>query len=218
MKAGILLSLLGLVALPRIAKCAPIEIDVPAYRVWCTSDTLHPSADGSGQQGAELMKSSTDVLSDEGRAKKLVAIGLPFVTTIAKAPAADRPNDVNVTVCSAVPADAPAPGGKVVAATVPHRKGLADVCDQNALDACSDALDAAMKAAPWQLDQAGLDAATRREHPALTNDVSPDNVVNSLLNTQDILLGGPATEGALSALKTGKVVIAILVEVQEAPK
>jgi hypothetical protein len=52
----------------------------------------------------------------------------------------------------------------------------------------------------------------RREHPALTNDVSPDNVVNSLLNIEDILLGGPAAVGVLSALNTGKVVVAILVD------
>ena len=69
-----------------------------------------------------------------------------------------------------------------------------------------------MKAAPWQLDQPALDAATRRSHPALTPQKSCENAVESLLAANDIGFVGPAmTEAA-------KVIVAIFVDMLEAPQ
>jgi hypothetical protein len=211
------LRLLGLLIVfsmaSRAALSLPIEVDVPEYPVWCLTDTLRPSAEDADQQGPALMKRLTNAIDDEARTKKLTSVGLPFAASIAKTQGTDHSNDVDVTVCSAVPQDAPSPGEKIVARTEPHRKGLAEVCDEDALDSCSDSLEAAMKAAPWQLDQSALHDAARREHPALTTDSSPENAVRSLLYTKDILLGGPAGSDILSALKTAKVVVAILVDI-----
>ncbi len=217
MTARLLCLLIAFSVLSGAAHGTPIEVDVPAYPVWCTTATMHPSSNGGGDQGGDLVNKLTQILSDEARDKKMLSIGLPFVAAIAKTTGAGQSNDVDVTVCAAVPQDAAAPGAKVIARTEPHRKGLAQVCDNTGLDACSDVLEAALKTAPWQLDQSALDAATRREHPALTTDGSADNAVKSLLYTKDIVLGGPATEDTLSSLKTGKVVVAILVDVQEPP-
>jgi hypothetical protein len=203
---------IALLSAAEIVHSAPVEIDVPPYQVWCTTGTVRLAPDSQDNEAAKIIDSLGRTLQDEAAANKLPSIGLPFVTELSSTENKDGTTDNKVTLCSAVPQQSPKPRGKPFAATEPHRKGFAMLCDANNLEKCSAALEQAMAAAPWSLSQDGLDAATRRDHPALTSDASADSLVKSLLHTKDLLLGGDKSADTAPALQSSNVAVALLVD------
>jgi hypothetical protein len=174
---------------------------------------LRLTADSKDNEATSTMNNLERVLSTEALRAGLTSIGLPFVTQIAQKTNKDNATENSITVCAAIPIGSPKPSGGVSVSLEPHRQGLAVICDAAELDHCSSALETAMTQAPWLLSKATLDAATRRDHPALTDDPSAENAINSLTHARDILIAGAKTADTSPGLLSSKVVVAILLDV-----
>ncbi len=207
-----LILVVTLLGLANVVHAAPTEVDIPEFPVWCASSMVHLTPNSADNEAAKVMAAFEGTLQQEALAKKLLSIGVPFVTDIAASKNNDGSSDNKITACAAVPDGSPKPDGNVIEAREPHRRGLALICDAKDLDACNTMLEKAMSAAPWSLSADALKAATRRDHPALKADPSADNLVNSLTHAKDILIVGAATPDTAPALQSSNVVLAILVQ------
>ena len=212
---GILCLLLSL----RAESSEPVEITVPPVRVWCATGSPDPSTDEAEIQAESFHAAQMAKLQAEARRLKVMTIGFPFVRDDLplKVVAVPKPPDVGdqsvplttieLSICSVVPAGAPAPEAPITEDTLPSWDGLAMACD-GPPDPCMEKVEAALKLAPWNLTSEAIESAVHRSHPALSQDDSADALVASLTSSRDLLVIGDQLPG----FAPDRVVVAVLLK------
>lgn len=194
-----------------------LEVEIPAQTQWCRTVTVDVEEMTVAGQYEETLRRNIEPLEACGRSRSLTAIGIPYISATTFNAAAVPPK-AEITICATVPATAESCDNTIVKRTIEIVKMLAVVCREDQVDSCRDEVSTVLRADPWRLDDASIQAMAWRIAQAKNDAATAVNVIASLTATDgQVLQSANQTETARAPLRSASVVVAVPMPPSPAP-